>query len=499
MHIELSRNSSVKLYLQIAKTLADRIQSGLLPQGTKLPSVRHLSSLLSVSPVTVSKAYAELESIHLVVCTQGKGCYVAEPSVSLHREEALDLSWQMSLIDYLPRAQLWRNFNHSRQVPYSFHIAAVQPELLPTREIIDDTRRLSSEDPDAMAVYGTFEGDVELREVFAVHLSERGVRTEAEHLLVTSGAQQGIDLVARTFVGPGDVVYMEAPTYTGAIDVFTSRGAKVVMIPMDEQGMRMDILTRLCDTHPPKLIYTIPTFHNPTGTTLTTVRRMQLLDLAQSYHCLIVEDDPFSDLYYKTKPPLSIKAHDLSGHVIYIKSFSKTVAPGCRIACVVATGSVLDRLVAAKSTTDLGSPLLTQKALLPFIRHRLDNHLVSLRDQMQDRLTTALHTLQRFAPAEVTWQAPEGGLNIWIKLPPVVDIAELGRLADREGISFLPGGVCYAGGMESNHIRISFSYTVPRTHSKQDCASYAACWENCLTARSSWNEGLFCKDICNRG
>jgi DNA-binding transcriptional MocR family regulator len=107
--------------------------------------------------------------------------------------------------------------------------------------------------------------------------------------------------------------------------------------------------------------------------------------------------------------------------------------------------------------------LLTQKALLPFIRHRLDNHLVWLRDQMQDRLTAALHTLQRYAPAEVTWQAPEGGLNVWLKLPPSVDIAELGRLADQEGISFLPGAVCYAGGMDSNHIRISFSYTAKET------------------------------------
>lgn len=114
--------------------------------------------------------------------------------------------------------------------------------------------------------------------------------------------------------------------------------------------MRLDILTRLCDTRPPKLIYTIPTFHNPTGVTLPTVRRTKLLDLAQSYHCLIVEDDPFSELYYKTKPPLSIKAHDQSGHVVYIKSFSKTVAPGCRIACVAATGSVLNRLALALHT-----------------------------------------------------------------------------------------------------------------------------------------------------
>jgi DNA-binding transcriptional MocR family regulator len=235
------------------------------------------------------------------------------------------------------------------------------------------------------------------------------------------------------------------------------------MIPMDEEGMRIDILTRLCDTHPPKLIYTIPTFHNPTGVTLTVARRTQLLDLAQSYHCLIVEDDPFSDLYYKAKPPLSIKAHDQSGHVVYIKSFSKTVAPGCRIACVAATGSVMDRLVAAKSTTDLGSPLLTQKALLPFIRNRLDQHFVSLREQIRDRLTVALNTLQRYAPPEVAWYAPEGGLNLWIKLPSMVDIPELERVADREGISFLPGAVCYAGGMDSNHIRISFSYADKET------------------------------------
>lgn len=221
-------------------------------------------------------------------------------------ESSTSWNWQMALVDYLPRAQLWRHFDTSPQVRYELHMSAIQPELLPTREIIDSAYRLSSDHTERMAAYGSFQGDRELRQIFAEHFAERGLQAAPERMLITSGAQQGIDLVARTFVGPGDVVYMEAPSYTGAIDVFTSRGAKIITVPMDDEGMRIDLLTRLCDTYPPKLIYTIPTYHNPTGITMSARRRAQLLNLAQSYHCLILEDDPFADLYFQDPPRLPL-------------------------------------------------------------------------------------------------------------------------------------------------------------------------------------------------
>ncbi|CAH1209139.1 Histidinol-phosphate aminotransferase [Paenibacillus sp. JJ-223] len=478
MHIELKRGSSTKLYMQIALTIADRIRSGLIAPGTRLPSVRKLTADLGVSLVTVSKAYAELESSQLIVCSQGKGCYVralekdeaeqvgngGQPKhQNVHRQGQVsaELNWQLALVDYLPRAQLWRHFDASPQVRYEFHMSAIQPELLPTRDIIDSAYRLSSDHPERMAYYGSFQGDRELRQIFTQHFAARGLEASPERMLITSGTQQGIDLVARTFVGPGDVVYMEAPTYTGAIDVFTSRGAKIITVPMDHEGMRIDLLTRLCDSYPPKLIYTIPTFHNPTGITMSAKRKAELLNLAQSYHCLILEDDPFADLHFHAPPPASIKSLDRSGHVVYIKSFSKVLSPGCRVACAIADGSVLTRLVAAKSTADLGSPLLTQKALQSFIQHQYEPYIQGLRKELYARLQAAAGVLERHAPDGMHWILPEGGLNLWLQLPAGIDMHELHRKAHAAGVSFLPGSACYAGEMDDASLRICFTVTGP--------------------------------------
>ncbi|ASA23587.1 PLP-dependent aminotransferase family protein [Paenibacillus donghaensis] len=452
MHIDLNRQSRSSLPQQISDTLEQRIASGLLPPGSRLPSVRGLALSLKVSQVTVSKAYAALAARGLIHCSHGKGCYVAAGESG--QETAGD--WQDRYDDYLPRAQLWHNFKDSA-VAYPFHLAAIHSSLLPLREIGSTMASLVLEQPEVMAAYGNFQGDHELREVMAGHLLRRSIRVQPEELMMTSGAQQGIDLVARTFVGPGDTVYLEAPSYTGAIDVFAGRGAEMVFVPMDRDGMRVDLLTRLCDRRPPKLIYTIPSYQNPSGVTMSLSRRQRLLELARSYRCLIVEDDPFSDLYFQSPPPPAIKSMDAAGHVIYIKSFSKVLAPGCRMACVAADGNILSRLIAAKSSSDLGSPLLTQRAMLPFISGKYDAYAGKLRRQLSQRLEKATALLERHAPPGVSWITPQGGLSLWLELPASVNINRLQKLAEEKGLSFLPGDVCYAGGIPSRHIRLCYS------------------------------------------
>lgn len=452
MHIDLLRSGSKSMPLQISETLAQRITSGLLQPGTRLPSVRGLAATLKVSQVTVSKAYADLERRGHITCSQGKGCFVAEAEWSDPGEGA---GWQNKYDDYLPRAQLWRNFDDSR-VKYPFHLAAIYSGLLPLESIGSTMSALVTEQPELMASYGNFQGDQELREIMRRQLQSRGISLGSGDLMITSGTQQGIDLVARTFVGPGDTVYLEAPSYTGAIDVFAGRGAEMIFVPMDEEGMKIDVLTRLCDLRPPKLIYTNPTFQNPSGITMSMPRRQRLLELARSYRCLIVEDDPFSDLYFRKPPPPPIKTMDNDGHVVYMKSYSKVLAPGCRIACVAAGGNILSRLIAAKSASDLGNPLLTQKAVLPFIARKYDGYAEHLRAALQVRMEKALKLLKQYAPPGVTWRIPEGGLNLWLQLPPT-DIGKLHHLAEQEGISFLPGDVCYAGDSPSRHIRLCYA------------------------------------------
>lgn len=453
MHIDLIRNSSKSLPHQISDTLSQRILSGLLQPGIRLPSVRNLAGALSVSQVTVSKAYEALEKRGLIYCKQGKGCFVADSKLDKSQEDG---RWQDEYDDYLPRAQLWRNFDNS-EVKYPFHIAAIHSDLLPLQNIGAAYASLVTQQPELMATYGNFQGDLELRQVMSTHLKARGIVLTSSDLMITSGTQQGIDLVARTFIGPGDTVYLEAPSYTGAIDVFAGRGAEMIFVPTDKDGMRVDILTKMCDQRPPKLIYTIPTFQNPSGVTMSTERRQRLLELARSYRCLIIEDDPFTDLYFHTPPPRSIKSMDTEGHVVYMKSFSKVLAPGCRIAAVAAGGNILSRLIAAKSASDLGSPLLTQRAVLPFIAEQYDAYAARLRVILHGRMQKAAKLLKQYAPPNVNYILPEGGLNLWLELPPSGDIASLHDLAEQASISFLPGDVCYSGDSPSRHIRLCYS------------------------------------------
>ncbi|MCI3918668.1 PLP-dependent aminotransferase family protein [Paenibacillus sp. TRM 82003] len=460
MYIELNRDApGPPLPERIARAFEDRIGSGLLRPGEKLPSVRRLAALLGVSLVTASKAYGLLEARGAVECEQGRGCFVAEPAARAGAPAADAFAWQRQLTDYLPRAQLW---NHYQHVParLQLHLSAIQRELLPAKELSAHIGRLVTEEPQELLTgYGSFQGDPGLRETMAAWMSRVGIRAAAADLLVTSGAQQGIDLVARTFVGHGDVVVLESPTYNGAIDVFANRGARIETVPSGRYGMDVRALARICDRAKPKLIYTVPTYHNPTGATMPLERRRQLYELAESLNCLIVEDDPYSDMYFDAPPPPPIKSFDDTGRVIYIKSYSKLLGPGCRIAALAASGTILSRLVAAKTAADLGSPPLFQKAVRDFLASsRFPAYARDMRATLAARCRLAESLLRRHAPKGVSWIPVAGGLHLWLTLPDGVDDRALFLAAQREGLAVLPGAVCYPGDVEHRSVRICFSY-----------------------------------------
>jgi DNA-binding transcriptional MocR family regulator len=422
--------------------------------------VRDLAKTLNVSQVTVSKAYTELERMGLIHCTQGKGCFVGPEPESDEAMQELSASWQLTAVDYLPRAHTWRHLRGtSSSCRYRLHVAEVDAQLLPNREISKNIHQLVTEDPTIIANYGPSQGDPELRRALSDYFRERGIAVAAEDMLITSGNQQAIDLVARTFTGPGDTVYLEGPTYPGALDVFATRGARIITVPVDREGMRIDILSQLCDVNPPKLIYTVPTFQNPTGTVMSVSRRARLLELAQSYNAIILEDDAFSDTYFRTEPPRAIKSMDRFGHVILAKSFSKILSPGCRVSALVSSGTILNRLIAAKTIADLGSPMLNQKAILPVLQSGLfQKHLKKMRTALKARRDIVLDLLKRHAPKGVTWTEPEGGFNLWVTMPSWAKATDLYVLAQREGVAILPGMTCYANEPEHHHFRISYSY-----------------------------------------
>ncbi|AMA54645.1 MocR-like pyridoxine biosynthesis transcription factor PdxR [Bacillus inaquosorum] len=458
MQIDIQRNKRESLSKQIYQSIVDRIRSGLLEEGSKLPSVRSLSKQLEVSLVTAVKAYKQLEQDGFATSIQGKGTFVKAKISEKKKVEAIpSYDWQLSLQDYLPRSQ----FARYHIAPQKVHLSSsmIDPKLLPNRYFEHEVQQVLSENPELLSIYGNVQGDNQLRSEMSAYLKRSGVTSTPENILVTSGLQQSIDLVARTFVGPGDVVVMEAPTYPGAIDIFRGRGATILTVPVDKDGMRIDILQNVCEKHKPKVIFTIPTFHNPTGFVMSLKRRKQLLDIAGSIHSIIVEDDPCSEIYFEKKPPVTLKSMDQFGNVIYLRGLSKTIAPSCRIGILTASGSIFNRLLAAKANADLGSPLLTQKAILPLINSkRMIDHSKKLRTALKIRRDLALDLLTSLSPEGVSWTIPEGGLNLWISLPSWIDSHLLLSEAKKQQITFLPGSACYPVGQENNHLRISYSY-----------------------------------------
>ncbi|KMY52639.1 GntR family transcriptional regulator [Bacillus sp. FJAT-27231] len=461
MKINLNRQSDQSLIHQIANILAEKIRSGVVEEDSQLPSIRNFSKENQVSFVTVSKAYTLLEKNGYIRLEHGKGAFVRrkEQRKRIEKRTSENVDWQLAIPDYIQRSQYMLNLGPENAIKLSS--AIINPGLLPSAYLTKEINQVLQDDPQIVARYGPIQGDAEVREAIKKYLQRYGeLKTTSSEIIITSGVQQGIDLVARTFIGPGDIVITEAPTYTAALDVFRNRGAHIIPIPVDGEGMQTDILASLCLTKKPKVVYTIPTFHNPTGTVLSKKRRMDLVELAQSNGFLIVEDDSWNEIYFDhNPPPPTIKSLDTSGHVIYLKGFSKALAPSCRIGAMVSNGTIHQRLLTSKSCTDLGNPLLTQKALIPFLSSiRMNTHLEKLRIALEIRRDQTIALLEKYAPEGVTWIKPKGGLNIWVSLPGNSNTDELLLKAQQSNLSFLPSSACYPNEPQYNHLRISYSY-----------------------------------------
>lgn len=466
MNINIDKSSIIPISQQIAQQISDRVISGFLKEGDQLPSVRELSKLLDVSPVTVVKVYKHLERDGLIVRVHGKGTYVKVNDFNnknIHERNDIKnpFQWQMSIPDYLSRSQFAKVISLSYQDEgYNLATALINHALLPTDIILESGSNSLMNEMKKLAKYGLVQGDLELRKAFSEYFKTKGLNTSPKNIVVTSGSQQGLSIIAATFVGPGDIVVMEAPTYPGAIDLFRCRGATILTVPVDEEGMRTDILTVLCDKYSPKIIYTIPTYNNPTGYRMSNKRKLELLDIAQAHNSIIVEDDIWSDITFENKKIMPLKALDQSGHVILLKSFSKIIGPAYRTSALIADGCILSRLIAAKGNIDLGTPLLTQKMILDFfISGNILKYIKELNAKLLNRRNMVLGLLRKNAPPTVKWTVPEGGINIWITLPKHIHTDKLLLTsASSKKIYFLPGTIFYPNDPESNHLRISFSY-----------------------------------------
>lgn len=309
--------------------------------------------------------------------------------------------------------------------------------------------------------YSATEGEPSLLTALSEFLAEQGGSTSQERLLITTGGMQGLDLACKILINPGDVVAVEAPTYTNAISTITSYQGEVVEVPCDDEGMRTDALADVAAGKArPKLIYTIPSFQNPSGTTLPLDRRRELLALAERWGAAVLEDDPYSMLRFSGDPLPSLQ--ELAGdsvRVIAVHTFSKIIAPGLRVGWVNADAEIIELMVRARQGMDTCTNTLQQRLVASFIGEgRLADHLEQLRTEYARRKHAMQRALQReFAGTPTSWTDPEGGFFLWLTLPPTFDSEAAFPLALEEGVAYVPGNAFTLNGRFSNALRLAFS------------------------------------------
>ena len=345
------------------------------------------------------------------------------------------------------------------------------PDVFPVEDFNAACQRVLQENGPQALQYGTTEGYTPLREMIARHTNRYGINIAPDNILITSGSQQALDLIGKVFINRGDRILVEDPTYLGALQAWNAYGAEYVTVPMDEDGMITDALEAALRSGP-KFIYVLPNFQNPTGVTLSLERRKKLVELADRYGVPIIEDDPYGQLRYEGEHLPSVVTLDnefrrngdahYRGNVIYLSTFSKTLAPGLRLAWVVAPSEVIRKLVQAKQGADLHTSTFAQMVTYE-VAHGgfLDRHIWLIRRVYGERRNLMLEAMDEFFPSEVTWTRPKGGLFLWGTMPETLQSAEVLKRAIEQNVAFVPGAPFYALGGGTNTMRINFSYATP--------------------------------------
>ncbi|MBI5543674.1 MAG: PLP-dependent aminotransferase family protein [Deltaproteobacteria bacterium] len=470
MQLRIDRASATPLFQQIAGNLREQIASGLMPEGHRLPPERTLARELGVNRSTVLAAYAELKADGLVDAHVGRGTVVLPQRFAPRgttSSPAQPFSWRQisrrsAASEPLPIIRdLLELASHQDVIPLSVGMPA--PELLPLDAVREIGERMLAERGATALLHSPTEGIAPLRESVAALLASRGIECDPAEVLVTTGSQQGLDLVRRVLIDPGDVVVVEQPTFFGALEILRGAEARLVPVPVDADGMRVDVLEELLGRIRPKLIYTLPTFQNPSGASLSLERRKKLLALAYRYQVPIVEDDLYYDLRYHGAPLPTLRSLDRAGYVLYLSSISKVLVPGMRVGFLVAPRPFLRSLALAKQAVDLHSTTFGQWFLDTWLREgRWAPHVETVRQAYSAKRRIMLEALAKCRPAGLTWTEPAGGFYLWCRYPTRLAPSKVLARAARERVSFLPGEACYVDEPVENHLRLNFTFPSAR-------------------------------------
>ncbi|GGL54993.1 aminotransferase-like domain-containing protein [Sporolactobacillus putidus] len=456
--MELDRNSTIPLHRQVENYIKKKISSGEWAVGTKLPSQRSLADSLAVNRSTVITALEELAALGLIEGRHGGGTKVINNTWGLvARRKPADWGNYVEAGRYKSNLPMIRKINEAEFYPGMIRMGTgeLSPALLPNERFAG----LLKNAPSGLLSLGYQEpkGDIRLREEISRHLMAIGIQTELSSILVVSGALQALQLISIGLLDHGSTLILEKPSYLYSIHVFQSLGMRFVGLPIDSDGMRPEKLSDYKKQYQGSIVYTIPSFHNPTGVVMTEKRRRELLLECGRERLPIIEDDVYRDLWLDAPPPCTLKGMDQSGNVLYIGSLSKILSPGLRIGWVVGPAPVIDRLADIKMQSDYGASSLSQWAAEESLRTGLyEEHACFVREQLKARRDDLAELLDQYFSDIAAWRIPTGGFYVWLKLVPKIDPHLLFEEALRHGILLNPG-VMYDRGARQ-YLRLSYAY-----------------------------------------
>ncbi|HTI14992.1 MAG TPA: PLP-dependent aminotransferase family protein [Dictyobacter sp.] len=465
--IQLNRARGVPLYRQISQRLREAILTGELAEGTRLPAERTLAQELGVNRTTIMNAYNDLSADGLIEGHVGRGTLVKRNDRIQH-DQYIDQdvpSWLVGLTAgeetiLGPEERVLNEIASLSERPGVISLAqgTPDPELLPGA-LLQSIINTSPVEAHRHALgYCPVEGMQSLRRHISRYMRQRGVTANIQNILILSGSTQGLGLIGRFLLNPGDEVVVEVPTYQGAIQTFRALGAKIIGIPTDNEGIRVDILEAILNRRQPRFIYTLPTFQNPTGIVMSANRKRRLLQLARRYNIPILEDDPYSEIYFEGNMPQPLKALDTQNDVLYLSTYSKILAPGLRVAWLVAPEPVIDLLTRHKQIFDLNTNAIGQWLINElYQRDLLEPHLATIRETYQRKRDLMQQAIADYWPAGVRVNHPSGGMHLWCRLPGDMRAHTLLREAIQEQVTFVTGEPFHVDGGGHHTIRLSFA------------------------------------------
>src|SRR6516164_627703 len=472
--LHLQPESHIPLYIQLRDQLRSLVHAGDLRPGDRIPASRELAQTLGVHRTTVANAYAELESEGLIEGHVGRGTFIRHngnglkisppPPAGLNGHSD-GLRWELLFADERSEEILTRLTASAPLDVLSFVMARPAEEFFPVEDLLSCAQTALRREGQDILNLGASDGYAPFKEAILGLLRRDGIPAKDESLLITAGCQQALDIIAKAFVRTGDTVVLENPTYPGATGVFNGVHARRLGVPVRTHaepnsplGLDVEALESTLAANRVKLVVLTPDFQNPTGTSMPLASRRRLLELAARYQIPVVEDHVYARLHSREERLPSLKQLDRANLVIHIDSLAKSGFPGLRVGWIVAPPAAIERLRLVKQMTDLHTDQLAQATLAEFLKRGLfQKHLARMRKVYADRLLALDEALRRQMPEGTRWTRPEGGMCLWLELPPGFDASELMILAKERGVLFAPGRYFYVQSPLPNTLRLGFA------------------------------------------